>query len=102
MHEPGFISTRLAISPQGFGAGSEFGFKNPLNFFDLLPPIQQTAPTRFGIRSVSVSPGDIARKTRYDSSAYHLVSALSLLLIIGRPKVQVLLGTPFSIIFNDL
>jgi hypothetical protein len=85
-----------------FGLGSEFGFEKTLLFFELLPAAQETDPTKFGIRSVSVTLPHPTRKTRYLSSAYCPGSALSKLLIIGRSKVQILLGPPFSIDFRDL
>ena len=69
-----------------FGPGSEFGFEKPLQVFGLLPAAPEPTPTRFGIRSVSVSLPYPARKTRYLSSAYCVSSALSEPLIIGRSK----------------
>ena len=94
------------VEPDGpvvrFGIGSEFGLEKLLRFFGLLKRVRKPIPKRFGMRSVSVDAALAAQKTRYKSSTYCPGSALSLLLIIGRSKVQVLLGPPFLIIFKHL
>ena len=50
------------LAKESFGPGSEFGFENPLRFFNLLAPTPQTDPTRFGIRSVSVTMHPASQK----------------------------------------
>ena len=57
---------------------------------------------KFGQSSVSAPPPRPTRKIRYNSSTCSPSSVLSPLLIIGRSKVQVLLGPPFFIVFIDL
>jgi hypothetical protein len=96
-----FLISKQAIGPVEpvdllvqFGIGSEFGFENPLPFFGLLERSHKPTPAWFGIRSVSVDAALPAQKTRYKSSPYCPGSVLSELLIIGRSKVQVLLGPP--------
>ena len=66
------VGGELVIQPQIqvvrgaalFGKGSEFGFKNPLPFFNLLPPSSVKPTTNFGISSVSTTPLYPIRKSR--------------------------------------
>jgi hypothetical protein len=76
--------------------------KNRYSSSSYYQPPRKPTPAQFGIGSVSVSLAFPARKTRYLSSAYYPDSALSELLIIGRSKVQVLMGPPFLIRIIEL
>jgi hypothetical protein len=67
-----------------FGIGSEFGFKNRLQFFSLLNLATKVLQTRFGISSISVTTPFPIRKFRYLSSAYCPNSLHTIRLIIGR------------------
>src|SRR5690606_22269984 len=46
--QPSAVQIRAlsCFHPAGFGPGSEFGFRNPLHFFDLLAPIPKSDPNQ--------------------------------------------------------
>ena len=86
----------------GFGPGSEVRFEKLLGIFNLLQRAEKPSSCKFGIGSVSDVMALSTEKNPYLSSPYCLDFGLSVLLIIGRSKVQVLLGPPFFIKIIEL
>ena len=66
------------------GPSLQFGFKNPFQFFNLLPPNSVLLTCNLGISSVPVPLPYLTRKTRYLSSAYCPSGFETIRLIIGR------------------
>jgi hypothetical protein len=85
-----------------FGPSSKFGFENPFQFFNLQPDSSVLLFSRFGISSVSATAPLPPKKIRYVSSSYWPIPPQTTLLIIGRSKVQILLGPPFFTVFKEL